>query len=87
MRFRKPKPKTTLEEFFKLNFEENNLWEYKAEDVELLAELVDIIRPKYPDAIITVDICDLIKLLRENENYANGFSKYLMSRLNPFLTW
>ena len=77
MRFRKPKPKTTLEEFFKLNFEENNLWEYKAEDVELLAELVDIIRPKYPDAIITVDICDLIKLLRENENYANGFSKYL----------
>lgn len=91
MRFRKPRPKATLEEFFKLNFEENNLWEYKADEVDLLAELVDIIRPKDLKGVYSVDISDHIKLLRENENYSAGFSKYLKGilknkRFNKILT-
>ncbi|MBE98870.1 MAG: hypothetical protein CMP77_02690 [Flavobacterium sp.] len=59
MKFRKPKPKMTLQEFFKLNFDENNLWEYKADEVDMLAELVDIFRPANPDVVLTVDISEL----------------------------
>lgn len=77
MKFRKPRPKITLEEFFKLNFDENNLWEYKADDVDLLAELVAIIRPKDPKKVSDVNITGLIQLLAENDRYAEGLALYL----------
>ncbi|MBY8962968.1 recombinase [Flavobacterium sp. D11R37] len=77
MKFRKPKPKMTLQEFFKLNFDENNLWEYKADEVDMLAELVDIFRPANPDVVLTVDISELLVMLEENEQYCKGLSVYL----------
>ena len=77
MKLKKPRRKATLKEFFELNFEENNLWEYKADEVDLLAELVDIIRPKKLNKVYSVDISELILLLRDNEHYCAGFSKYL----------
>lgn len=77
MKFRKPKPKTTLEEFFKLNFDENHLWEYKAEDVDLLTELVAIMRPKKVKKTESVDLSGLLELLREHANYRKGLSLYL----------
>lgn len=76
MKFRKPRPRLTLEEFFKINFDGNNLWEYKADDVDLLAELVEIIRPKYIETVITVDLGELLRLL-EDEQYRLGLSEYL----------
>lgn len=82
MRLRKAKPKTTLEEFFKLNFDEKNLWEYKAEDVDLLAELVAIMRPVNIDKAEIVDISELLQILYNNENYREGFSDYLKGILH-----
>lgn len=77
MKFRKTKSLITPAEFFELNFEENNLWEYKADDVDLLAELVEIIRPKHPEIPDVVDITDFLRLLKENERYCKGLSIYL----------
>jgi site-specific recombinase len=77
MKFRKPKPKRTLEDFFKLNFDENNLWEYKADEVDLLAELVALLRPKSLKNLEGVDISVLLELLKDNKNYREGLSLYL----------
>lgn len=77
MKFRKTKPDITIEEFFKLNFDSNNLWEYKADETDLLAELVDIFRPKKQERAGTIDLAGLLQLLGENENYRNGLSLYL----------
>lgn len=80
MKFRKRKKQITLSDFFRVNFDENNLWEYKADETDLLAELVNIIRPKnpYQDA---VDLGGLLALLRENERYRYGLSLYLKGLL------
>jgi site-specific recombinase len=77
MKFRKPRKRLTLEDFFKLNFDDKNLWEYKAEDVDLLAELVDLIRPRNPESIEKVDISGLLVILEENERYSQGLSLYI----------
>lgn len=81
MKFRKAKPTVTLPDFFSLNFGDNNLWEYKAEETDLLAELVDFIRPRYPDAVLTVDIEELLELLRTNERYCMGLALYVKGLL------
>ncbi|MFL9845244.1 site-specific recombinase [Flavobacterium rhizosphaerae] len=81
MKFTKRKGKQTLENFFRLNFEENNLWEYKADEVDMLADLIDLIRPKYPVLPEMVDISDLLNLLKTNERYSMGFSLYLKNIL------
>ena len=77
MKFRKQKQKATLQEFFTLNFDEHNLWEYKADEVDMLAELVDIFRPEEPEAAASVDITELLITLGENEHYCKCLSVYL----------
>lgn len=77
MKLRKQKPKITIEDFFSTNFDEKNLWEYKADDVDLLAELVAIIRPRKIKLIAKVEIGDLLKLLKNNPQYGRGFALYL----------
>jgi len=77
MKLRNPRPKIALDDFFKLNFDGNNLWEYKADDVDLLAELVAILRPAKPGQVNEVSIEHLLKLLRDNEQYRKGLGLYL----------
>jgi len=77
MKFRKTKAAITLPEFFKLNFDENSLWEYKADETDLLAELVEIIRPRGYKIMPKVDLTELIQLLQINERYCMGLSLYV----------
>lgn len=77
MKFKKPKEKKTLDDFFKLNFDENHLWEYKADDVDLLAELVGFLRPKNIIKAKEVNISELLTLLSENKEYREGVAVYL----------
>ncbi|KGO91817.1 recombinase [Flavobacterium subsaxonicum WB 4.1-42 = DSM 21790] len=72
----------TLPEFFATNFDEHNLWEYKADEVDLLAELVDIIRPKHPETAPPTDLTELLSLLSENERYRKGLSHYIKGLLS-----
>lgn len=77
MKFKKTKARITLAEFFQINFDQRNLWEYKAEETDLLAELVNLIRPKNLKTILSVDLSDLLLLLEGNEHYRNGLSLYI----------
>lgn len=77
MKFTRTRYKMSLPEFFNLNFDTNNLWEYKADDVDLLAELMDIIRPAHAEVIDKLNIAELLLLLKENDNYSSGLSLYL----------
>ncbi|RDI11884.1 site-specific recombinase [Flavobacterium sp. AG291] len=79
MKFRKTKdkPKNNLVNFFKTNFDEHNLWEYKAEETDLLAQLVNIIRPKKPKLVHSVDLGELLHELKENAKYREELSQYI----------
>lgn len=77
MKFSRKQPITTIEDFFRINFDDNNLWEYKADEVDLLAELVDLYRPGNPKKD-TVSIADLLALFREQPQYAEKFALYLV---------
>ena len=77
MKFRKTKARITIAQFFKINFDENNLWEYKADDTDLLAELVNLIRPRNLKTILSVDLGDLLHELKENKHYREKLSIYL----------
>ena len=77
MKFRKTKAAITLPEFFKLNFDENSLWEYKADETDLLSDLVAIIRPRGYKVMPDVDLTELLALLSSNNLYCTGLSLYL----------
>ena len=77
MKFTKTKHETSFAEFFKLNFDENNLWEYKADDVDLLVELLALIRPKDFERVNKIDLSALLRLLHESEGYSSGLALYL----------
>lgn len=77
MKFRKPKAKMTLEGFFKLNFDENGLWEYKADETDLLAELAAFFRPKKIRMAKGIDLTQLLELLHSNPRYQAGLGLYL----------
>jgi len=80
MKFSRKPHKITVEEFFKVNFDDNNLWEYKVDEVDLLAELVDIYRPAKPE-FSTVSISNLLLLLNERSEYAEKLAMYLIMLL------
>ncbi|MDV6169613.1 recombinase [Flavobacterium sp. DG1-102-2] len=82
MKFRKTKARITIAQFFKTNFDEHNLWEYKAQDTDLLADLVNIIRPRNLKKLVAVDLGELLHELKGNENYRKGLSLYLKEILN-----
>ncbi|KGO85390.1 recombinase [Flavobacterium rivuli WB 3.3-2 = DSM 21788] len=77
MKFRKTKAAITLPEFFKLNFDENSLWEYKADETDLLSDLVAIIRPRGYKVMPSVDLTELLQILQGNAQYCTGLSLYL----------
>ncbi|MET3020240.1 site-specific recombinase [Flavobacterium hydatis] len=62
----------TLKYYFEKNFNNEQLWEFNSENVELLVELVNLVRPKNPKTVTVVDLSELINLLQENQNYRNG---------------
>lgn len=77
MKFRKSRVITTFDDFFQQNFDDNNLWEYKATEVDLLVELVAIIRPGHPERVTEVSLEPLLALLKSNEKYCKGLGFYI----------
>lgn len=75
------KPKMTLKYFFEKNFNNDQLWKSKIENIELLVELVNLIRPKKPKKITEVDLSQLIYLLQENQNYRDGLMDCISTNL------
>lgn len=81
MKLTASRTKYTLQEFFRLNFDERNLWEYKADETDLLTELIDIIRPPKRNLIQVIDIGDLLDILWDNKKYCEGLSGYIKGLL------
>ena len=75
------KPKMTLKRYFEENFNDKQLWKFKTEDVELMVELVNLVRPKNPKTIPVVDLSEIIGLLQENPGYREGLLEYIKSQL------
>ncbi|OXA74446.1 recombinase [Flavobacterium aquidurense] len=71
----------TLKYFFEKNFNNEQLWKSKIENIELLVELVNLIRPKKPKKIAEVDLSQLIDLLQENPNYRDGLMDCISTNL------
>ena len=71
----------TLKYFFEKNFNNDQLWKSKIENIELLVELVNLIRPKKPKKITEVDLSQLIYLLQENQNYRDGLMDCISTNL------
>ena len=77
MKFRKTKQRITLAGFLETNFDSNNLWEFKAQETDLLAQLVNIIRPRKPKTVQSVDLGELLHELKENQTFREGLSRYI----------
>ena len=77
MKLRKTKQRITLKSFFETNFDQNNLWEFKAQETDLLAQLVNIIRPRDPKKTHSVDLGELLHELKENQTFREGLSRYI----------
>jgi site-specific recombinase len=75
------KTKMTLKSFFEKNFNNEQVWKSKKENIEVLVELVNLIRPKNPKTITEVDLSPLIYLLQENPNYRDGLMDCISTNL------
>ncbi|QGK73802.1 site-specific recombinase [Flavobacterium sp. SLB02] len=75
------KTKMALKSFFEKNFNNEQVWKSKKENIEVLVELVNLIRPKNPKTITEVDLSQLIYLLQENPNYRDGLMDCISTNL------
>lgn len=91
MKIRKSKPKISIASFLKHYFDESQLWTLANDEIELLVQLVSIVRPKNPKAIQVVDIQELLEFLQKNDFIRLQFSYYVKELLrnkkfNKFLS-
>lgn len=82
MKFRKSKPKITVISFLSHYFDEAQLWTQTQDEIELLVQLVSIIRPKKPKFESSVSILELLDFLRNNDFIRLQFSYYIKKVLH-----
>lgn len=82
MKIRKSKPKISIASFMKHYFDESQLWTKANDEIELLVQLVSIIRPKKPKAVLVVDIQELLEFLQQNDFIRLQFSYYVKKLLH-----
>ena len=77
---KKTKEQPNIYRFFKTYFEDEN-WKNISAQEDILIKFVDIFRPENIDDETSVSLQSLIKLLKENNTYREGFSAYLKTLL------
>ncbi|MEZ0007847.1 site-specific recombinase [Flavobacterium sp. 28YEA47A] len=82
MKIRKSKPKISIASFLKHYFDESQLWTLANDEIELLVQLVSIIRPKKPKTVQVVDIQELLEFLQKNDFIRLQFSYYVKELLH-----
>lgn len=82
MKNRKSKPKISITSFLTHYFDESQLWTQANDEIELLVQLVSIIRPKKSKTVKTVDIQELLDFLHKNDFIRLQFSYYLKKLLH-----
>lgn len=82
MKIIKSKPKISIASFMKHYFDESQLWTKANDEIELLVQLVSIIRPKKPKTVLVVDIQELLEFLQQNDFIRLQFSYYVKKLLH-----
>ncbi len=80
--FFKSKHQSTIAGLLTEFFGESQSWHKKEDDLELLVELIRLIRPKKNKNFALVDLTGIITFLKENDSCREQFSIYLKGVLN-----
>lgn len=91
MKFKKTKPKLTATSFLSHYFDESQLWTQANDEIELLVQFVEIIRPLKPKTTTILDISEILDFLKKNDFIRLQLSYYLKKLLlnkkfNKFLS-
>ncbi len=91
MKFKKTKPKLSATSFLSHYFDESQLWIQANDEIELLVQFVEIIRPIKPKTTIVLDISEILDFLKKNDFIRLQLSYYLKKLLlnkkfNKFLS-
>ena len=73
----KSKLKISVLEFISNTFGEAQFWKTKTDELEVLVNLIHLVRPLHPEKLDKVDLHEIIVFLKENPICANQLSLYL----------
>lgn len=82
MKFKKSKPQITITSFLSHYFDEAQLWTQTQDEIELLVQLVSIIRPKNAKLTARIDIYELLDFIRKHDFIRLQFSYYIKHLLH-----
>jgi len=82
MKFRKSKPKIAVTTFLSHYFDESQLWTQTPDEIELLIQLVGLLRPKKPKSETVVSIQEVVDFLRANDFIRLQFAYYIKKLLH-----
>ena len=81
-KFKKSKVKRSLATFISQHFNDQNNWMLNEDDLDLLIELVQYIRPEHPQKIQEVDLSEFLTFLDHNPIFRKELSVYLKQILS-----
>lgn len=74
---KKPLAKRSLAAFMAQHFNDHEGWIFNDDDLELLIDLVQFIRPEHPNRVDKIDLTEFLTFLDHNKNFKNQLSNYL----------
>jgi len=91
MKFKKTKPKLSPTSFLSHYFDESQLWTQANDEIELLVQFVELIRPAKPKNTAVLSISEILEFLKKNDFIRLQLSYYLKKLLlnkkfNKFLS-
>ena len=79
---KKSKVKRSLATFMSQHFNDKDGWMFNEDDLELLIDLVQYIRPEHPNRTVLVDLTEFLTFLDHNPNFRKELAVYLKQILH-----
>ena len=79
---KKSKVKRSLATFMSQHFNDKEGWMFNEDDLELLIDLVQYIRPEHPNRTVLVDLTEFLTFLDHNPNFRKELAVYLKQILH-----
>lgn len=77
MDFFNPKNTASFEEIIQFYFDEYEVWKESDNKIEILASIIETIRPHRPKEINAIDLSSIIKHFKENDDQRKHFSAFI----------
>jgi hypothetical protein len=74
---KKSKVKRSLTLFMSQHFSDKEGWMFNEDDLELLIDLVQFIRPEHPNRLEKIDLTEFLTFLDHNPNFRKELAVYL----------